>query len=62
MQEKGTNNRVFKFRAADIAAATHRSIHTVREERREGIFDPNDIASLARYVHGHIITRRVKWK
>jgi len=53
--------RTFKFTLADVAVSTGRGIHSVRSDRKEGKFDPEDLLSLARYVVGHVLIRAMKW-
>jgi len=58
------NKRIFKFTLNDIAAETGRSIHTVRNDRNEGRFDPEDIKSFSKYVAGHLVVneaRKIDW-
>ena len=46
------NKRTFKFTLNDVSAVTGRSIHSVRDDRQKGKFDPEDLESLSKYVVG----------
>ena len=58
------NKRTFKFTLADVAAEIGKSIHTVRADRADGRFDPEDLRSLSKYVAGHLVVneaRKIDW-
>ena len=56
------HKRVWEYRLLDIADVTGRSIHTVRDDRMEGKFDPDSLLSVSQYVMGYVLIRGAeKW-
>lgn len=41
----------------DVAVAVDESIHTVRDHKRRGVFDPSDLLSVSRYVCGVVLKK-----
>jgi len=49
--------RSWRYGMNDVAVAVDESIHTVRDHKRRGVFDPSDLLSVSRYVCGVVLKK-----
>ena len=47
------NRRKWNYTLSLIAEFVDKSVHTVRDDRRSGKFDPDDLGSVCDYVTAH---------
>jgi len=54
------DKRKWVYTLQDIADASRRSIHSVRDDRAASVFDPNDLESVAEYVQGYRTIAKIR--
>lgn len=50
------NPRIYRYTLTEIATLMGRSVHTVRDDKENGVFRPNDFKSTIRYMVEHGIS------
>jgi hypothetical protein len=60
MDKEKKEYRPFRFGTQDIAALTKRSVRTVRKDRREGRWSPDDLGSVVLYCEQYMERDPVK--
>ena len=55
-----TEKRKWEYTLEDIAKVAMRSIHSVRDDKQNGVFDPASFRSVCLYVASWIIRKRAK--
>jgi hypothetical protein len=56
-EKRERGHRVWRYTVAEIAAAAGVEPHQVKYARSQGRLDPGSLASVARYVVGHMLER-----
>jgi len=54
------NRRKWEYTLAEIAEASGVSVHTVRDHRLQGHFDPGNLESVARYITAYRAVNNMK--